>query len=50
MKSHILLYIERGLAIWRGFPDITHVEVNNSSKPAMQEVHPSMKSHILFYK
>ena len=31
IKSHILLY-GNSLAIWHGFPDITHIEVNNGSK------------------
>ena len=30
MKSHIILFHNNGLALWQGFPDITHIIVNNT--------------------
>ena len=44
-------------AILHGFPDITHIEVNNGHKSAIfnfmeltfLRAYPSLKSHILFY-
>ena len=34
LKPHILFY-SNGLPIWHGFPDITHIEINNSRKSAI---------------
>ena len=34
MKSHILFY-SKGVVIWHGFPDITHIKINNGSKSAI---------------
>ena len=31
MKPHIFFF-NNGLAIWHGFPDITHIKVNNCCK------------------
>ena len=52
-----ILFHNNGLAIWHGFPDITHIEVINGRKLAILNfieltffrAYPSLKPHILFY-
>ena len=53
---HILFYIN-GPAIWHGFPDITHIEVNNGRKLVILSlielkflrVYLFLKQYILFH-
>ena len=50
-------FYSNGLAMWPGYPDITHVNVNNGCKSAILNLiklnifraYPSLKPHILFY-
>ena len=37
LKLHILFY-SNGLAVWHGFPDITHINVNNDCKSNLIEL------------
>ena len=51
MTSRIVFY-SNDLAIWHGFPDITHIKVNNGRhfiELQFFRAFSSMETHILFY-